>query len=250
MAFPQVVDADTQSGTVTSNSTSWTLTYPTNLQAGDLILAMVATDGGTLDRTWPSGWVAVQRNSGSAATLHVAAKTSDGTESGTFSLGLGSSEQGAWRIVRIVGWFGGLFTDAASGSNITNPASPEGTGIDVELSGFSPSSVPDPPNLNPGGWDIEDTLWIAAMAADTSRTVSGYPSNLTTDNDSLVSGGANGATLAWARTESAVASLDPGTFTISTSDDWAAVTIAIRPSAAPPPSASLDPFGMRGFFGG
>lgn len=216
MAFPTVQDADTKSGTVTSNSTSWTLTYPTNLHVGDLILAFVATDGDT-DTTpsLPAGWTIYwSEAAGRAETGMVAAKVSDGTESGSFTLSLPASEQGAWRIFRIIGWYGTL-----------------ADGLDVGLDAVQTGSTPDPPSLNPASWATEDTLWFAACAVDTSRTISVYP--LADRNTADVSGGAGGATLGICSTTSAVSSLDPGTFTISASDDWDAFTIGIRPLASP-----------------
>jgi len=56
VAFPIIQTADTKTGHVTANSTSWTLTYPTNLVSGDLILAFVATDGDP-SMTFPANWV-------------------------------------------------------------------------------------------------------------------------------------------------------------------------------------------------
>lgn len=224
MAFPTVVDADTQNGTVTSNSNSWTLTYPTNLAAGDLILAFVATDGATVSApTWPADWISMaQGNAAGASTLIIGKKLSLGTETGTFSLGLPANEQGAWRIFRITDWEGTIGTAFISGSS--------GAVEGLSASAGSPSSTPDPPNLDPANWDTEDTLWFAACAVDTSRTISVYP--LADRNTADVSGGNGGATLGLCSTNSAVSSLNPGTFTISTSDDYAVGTIAIRPAAA------------------
>src|SRR3990172_7549288 len=112
MAFPQVSDADTQSGLQTSNSNAWTGVYPTNLAAGDLILLIGAADGtsGTLTGA-PTGWGTFQ-NYGSEGSVRLwcAAKVSDGTETGNFTISLAASEQGCWRTLRITGWWGTLST--------------------------------------------------------------------------------------------------------------------------------------------
>jgi hypothetical protein len=226
VAFPTVEDADTQNGTVTSNSTSWTLTYPTNLASGDLIVAALGTDGNTLFTgvTFPAGFEKFRMASGTACNLLVGLKISDGTETGTFQVTL-NSEQGGWRVFRITGWFG---SGLPTGNNVTSAVNGTGAAL-VGSSGAS--STPDPASLNPTDWDVEDTLWFALMAADTSRTVSAFPTTWT-DTFSDVSGGAGGATLAGARIENnVVAAVDPGTFTISASDDWACITLAIRPAA-------------------
>ena len=221
--FPQVITQDTKVGTVTSNSSSWTLTYPTNLQSGDLILAFVASDGSYASATWPAGWVAAATGSG-ANTIYFAKKKSDGTETGTFTLGLSGSEQGSWRIFRIVGWEGTLGSTWGQTGDI-------GAVAGAASNTGSPSTTPDPPVLNPSTWDVENTLWAAACSIDTSRAITGYPSGMADYRTADVSGGSGGATLGIAMQQSAVASLDPGTFTIGTSDDWATATIAIRPAA-------------------
>lgn len=226
MAFPVIEAGDTQFGTVTSNSSSWSLVYPTNLASGDLILALVACDGnGAVGATWPTDWFGTHNaNGASAISWSCTFKISDGSETGTFTFGPSASEQGAWRIYRITGWYGtGIPATLATGAGTFNF---DGVSY-VETT--STTGDPDPPSLNPGNWDVEDTKWIAACMVDTSRTISAYP--LVNTNTADVSGGAGGATLGLCWADSAVSSLDPGTFTISASDDWAALTIAIRPSA-------------------
>lgn len=224
--FAQVSDRDAKEGTVTSNSSSWTLTYPTSLKSGDLILAILAVDGAT-NLGLNSGWNQWAAYGGSPVMIGVMAKISNGTETGTFSVALTGSEQGAWRVIRIIGWYGsGLATNNISGAATFTE---HGNGMSVRMLSASSGSTPDPPELDPSNWATEDTLWIAAMAADTSRTVSAYPSS-TEDQRYSASGGSNGATLGFSRRELAASLWDPSTFTISASDDWATATIAIRPA--------------------
>lgn len=235
MAFPTIQTADTKNGTQTSNSTSWTLTYPTNLASGDLILAFVATDGNNVSvaPTWPSGWVnIILRGSGDAVTGMVYGKIADGSETGNFTLTLSASEQGAWRIFRITGWYGSGLSTNAGGSN-------DGAGVAAANTSGSGNANPNPPSLDPANWATEDTLWFAACMVDTSRTVSVYP--LADNNTADVSGGAGGATLGLCTKNDAVASLDPGTFTVSASDDWCGMTVAVRPAAASDLPPGLGP---------
>jgi len=222
MAFPAVQTADTKNGVQTSNAITWTLTYPTNLASGDLILALLSNDGANSANTWPGGWINLNLGTG-ANDLNWAKKLSDGTETGNFSVTLTGSEQGAWRVFRITGWEGTIGTDFGN-------AGTDGAVLAASTITGSPSAAPNPPSLDPANWGVEDTLWIAACSVDTSRTISVWP--LADLQTSDVSGGAGGATLGVCMTNSAVASLDPGTFTISASDDWAAITIAVRPAAA------------------
>lgn len=224
MSFAAVQTADTKSGTVTSNTTNWTLTYPTNIAAGDLLLAFVALDGGA-GCAFPAGWTLKRQAVGSANAICLGAKIATGSETGTFAL-TNNSEQGGWRVFRIsaASWFGGSIgtetTDDADGFKTTATA----TG--------SPSANPNPASLDPSSWGTEDTLWIAAISVDTSRTISVYP--LTDLQTADVSGGSGGATLGICMENDTVSSLDPGTFTVSASDDWVAMTVAVRPTAVIP----------------
>jgi len=231
MTFPSVSSADSKSGTVTSNSTSWTLTYPTNIVANDLLLAYIGADG-TPTATWPANWVSDLRTT-SANALHVGKKKADGSETGNFTVTMSASEQGAWRVIRIPAsqWEGTL------GTTWINIGSTEGSvSWDRTITG-SPSSSPDPPSTDPANWGTEDTLWIALAASDSTVTYSTFPTNYTQEDHTTAgghastSGGANGAGLAVAYRQLNAASENPGTFGLSGSEDWAAATIAVRPAA-------------------
>lgn len=226
MTFATIQTADTTSGTVTSNQATWTLTYPANIAANDLLIALMAGDGSAPAGTgsdWPAGWV-FNISGVAAVQLSYAKKHATGSETGTFNLTGAGSEQGAWRIFRITGW------DSATGIGSAFDNSANAGAVCVATTAATTGS-PDPTGLNPNNWDIEDTLWIAACAIDTSRTISAYP--LADNNTADVSGGSTGATLGICTANSAVALLDPTTFTSSASDDWGAATIGIRPGAPP-----------------
>lgn len=232
MAFPVVQTADTKNGTQASNSSSWTLTYPTNIAAGDLILAFIGRDGGGGGASWPAGWVSQIFLGSGANTLESAKKSATGSETGNFTVTLSGSEQGGWRVFRITGWGGTLGTlggNAAGSGDVVNSAGASGSSLN-----------PDPDSLDPNNWATEDTLWMACVSLDTSRTISVYP--LPDLQTADVSGGSTGATLGICMTNSAVSSLDPGTFTISASDDWAASTLAVRPASTTrvPRSPAVD----------
>lgn len=222
MAFPQIVDADTQNNVVTTNSTSWSLTYPTNLAAGDLILGFIATDGAPTVSMSDGGMLVGAASNATAVTVRAFKKIADGTETGSFTATLGASEQGGWRIFRITDWEGTI------GTAFSNLAATGSVAYAITTGGGS-SATPDPPALDPLNWATEDTLWIAICGIDTSRTISAYP--LTDRNTADVSGGSNGATLGVCTSNQTVGSLDPSTFTASASDDWGACTIAVRPAA-------------------
>ena len=231
MAFPQVVDADTQSGSVTVDSTSWTLTYPTNLQRNDLILAFLGTDGAPTV-TFPAGWVTIGPPVGGVpARLVPFGKQAIGTEVGNFTVTLDVAEQGVWRVLRITNWYGALV-------NYTGTAGPSGYlsvtdtfPINTTVS-LGTSTTPDPGLTNPYSWGAEDTLWIAVYAVDGAAVATAYPTNYV-NGVTQSSGGATGAGLGLAFRELNAASEDAGAFTIDISEEWGACTFAIRGDNAP-----------------
>lgn len=224
MTFPIVQTADTQTGTVTSNTGTFTLTYPTNIASGDLLLAFIAQDGTGGTVTWPAGWVKDTLNGNlNACSLQYAKKSADGTETGDFNVTITTNEQCAWRVFRITGWEGTL------GTTYSTASSTDGSIESFEATNAS-NANPDPELLNPT-WATEDTLWMAVITVDFSRTISVFPSNMPDLQTADVSGGSNGATLGIAMASSTVASFDPAAFTISNADDWGAITVGVRPGA-------------------
>lgn len=226
MAFPSISGADTKTGTVTTNSASWTLTYPTNLAAGNLILGFLSADGAGIVNSLPAGFNKWTLDK-TAVALSVFAKISDGSETGTFSAGLAASEQGGWRIFRITGWYGsGLPTDRAD----TSAFVVDGDGLTyANTAGTTTPADPTIIAVNPANWAVEDTLWITPIGIDTSRTISAYPS--ADNNTADVSGGSNGATLGLCSENNATGSFNTGTYTFSANDDWAGGVVAVRPAA-------------------
>ncbi len=126
--------------------------------------------------------------------------------------------------MRITNWYGGVL-DNGTGFG--------GDGVGITTPVISVSSTPNPGSLDPNAWAAENTLWIAAAAVDTSRTFSAWPTNYFpgSSNWDDVSGGAGGASLSVQYRRLNATSEDPGTFTISASDDWSCQTVAVRPTA-------------------
>ena len=224
MAFPTVQTADTKNGTQTSNASNWTLTYPTNLASGDLLVLLAAVDGSVGSITLPGGWV-TKGSTSSAVSRVLACKISGGTESGTFTFGVGASEQGGWRVFRITGWYGGSLgtADSDDADGLTSGFLQGAGGAGTDASAEVPSAA--------ATWGSADTLWIGQCAVDASRTISGYPfADLQTAD---VSGGSTGATLGVCMKNSTQSSeAGGGAFSLSASDDWLTDTIAIRPAGA------------------
>jgi hypothetical protein len=236
--FPAVQDADTQSGLVSVDSSSWTLTYPTNLQNGDLILLVAATDDIGTPVTLPADWVSNAWVNGISLTHIVGKKKSDGTETGNFTLTLNAVQQGCWRVLRITDWEGTLGTTFDDTNATTN-------GSVTRTAAEGASTTPNPPLLNPSNWGSADTLWIVAGFADNGdSTFTGFPTNYT-NTSAQESGGASGAALGVARRAFAAESEDPGDFTIDLSEQWITTTIAIRPGAVSPPNLRITRSNLR-----
>jgi hypothetical protein len=218
LAFPTVETADTTTGLQDTGTTTHPVTIPANNVSGNrLLLAMALNTASGPSAGLPAGWsVLVNALTNVLRWLYVAEKISDGTES-DFSL-TNASARSRYRCWRI------------SGAHASTPA-------EVAQSATS-STNPNPPALNPTGWDIEDALWFAIEAHNNGNTlVTAGPGSYSGFLNENVSGtGGVGFSHAWR--QNAVASEDPGTFTMGTARDHRVVTIGIRPAAAAAPTSA------------
>lgn len=218
--FPQVPSITPS--VFSSFSTTHNVAMPATVGAGDGLICLLTT--GNVTVTTPSGWEL--KGSGLDLTnnvkLSVYTKDAVGNEDGaTVNFITGSSSLAAAQVYRIDAnsWHGDISLGFAIGSF------PNGV-----------SANPNPPSLNPSNWDVLDTLWIAVKASYNGGTVSVYPSSYANGAECNTSLGVGDLFLASCRRENAVASEDPGTFTISGAFGWVACTIAIRPSLGIPKS--------------
>lgn len=215
MANPALQTADTQTGSGASAS-SHTLTYPTNLASGNLILVMVTR--GTLTRTPSATGFTLILASGQLCVL---AKSSDGTETGTFTLSWTGATTAEWRLDRVTGWYGGTINSGA-GSNTSD-------GIEAVAALAASTTTPDPPSVTPAWGSADDLIFAVLCNGGASPTTTGYPSGY---GNTVETHAVN--TVARATKNVTASSEDPGTFTMSgASTSTAAVaTIALRPAGA------------------
>ncbi len=237
MAFPQV--ATVNGGNEPTDVTNHTVNLPSGIVSGDLLLVFFTTDGTGVVVTFPGGWTLIVNltpNSGLVGRAYF--RRADGTEGATITVTTDLANQSAHTSYRITGHH--TSTD------------PEGAVTNSTVAGLNP----DPPNLNPANWDVEDTLWfvygIANGASATTPRFTADPSSYINARDDI-STGPNGVVTRSLRRELASASDDPSAFTLDTSVTWSAATIAIRPAPAGGgpslgPPAFDKPFG--GGFGG
>jgi hypothetical protein len=214
-ATPATVESLTTT-TFSMDATSHAVAMPAAVNASDLLVCLFANDNDSTVIA-PAGWTQIATAaSGTAVRFTAFLKTADGSEDGTtVDFATSAPEQGAAHVYRISGHFGG----AIGGSEQPGYSVATATGT---------STRPDPPPLDPSGWDVEPTLWLAAFAID---NVSGGMSGPAYYGEATVSEplGLQRASIGSARRTSAVAAEDPGAFTNNANQAWVAATLAIRP---------------------
>lgn len=205
---------------VSSNGASVTahvVTLPASIAAGDIIIAQVMMDGASGGFSWPSPWVEVKDATigASVASITVGWLRASGGETSVTVTSV-NAERSTHIAKRITGAHGTSAPEFSTGAT--------GTG-----------TTPNPDSLT-ASWGAEENLWGAYYGVDTGGP-SAYP--LTGGQISTgvaVTSAAYGGACSQAMTQ---ATLDPGTFTNTLSDDWFAGTWVVRPAAAGGGSAAL-----------
>jgi len=232
VAFPTIPTA--AAGRVLTNTqadTSGTRTFPDlsslTKSSGDLLVAIiVAYNSNVTDAafsSWGGGFTELADFS-SSTTMAVGAayKVSTGSETGTFSVTQASTITGHAAMIL-------LAIPGAHWSTAPECSASLATGT---------TGAANPASLNPSGWDVEDTLWIAVAGSGETSTTGSYtgvasaPTNYSNYVDTGISadavGGVEGAV---AFRQNATAAEDVGTFGVDTSNARnAALVIAVRPS--------------------
>lgn len=209
MAFPTVSDI-----TVTkepSNVGTHNFSMPTGISVGDLLIGFFSTDATETISNMQSGWTAMWDEApGAGGTGHGWYRIANGAESdGTYDTG--TNEQSINVVFLVKNWHG------------TTP--PEHAAIQET------TDTPDPPSLNPTGWDAEDTLWFALRTHDGAGTATDFPDDFVDNNATDTSGTGGSVSMAHCTRENNTAAEDPNTFTISVSDSGVTITVAVRPSS-------------------
>lgn len=218
MAFSSV--AATNTSAATANQTSHTVDLPAGIVSGNLLIVCFSVDGAP-SITWPGGWTeffTVAKNS--TNKLALAYRQADGGEASTITVTTGASQRSAHTSYRITG-----HEDPAT-------QAPEGSG-----GGLGLDANPDPDNNTPTG-GAKDYLWLAVEGHDVNRTTNAFPTDYSNGISAVSSTGA-GCGVGSAERQLNAVNEDPGTFTISASDNWVAVTVAVHP--APPVLQTITP---------
>lgn len=224
MAFASITSVTET--TFSSAAGSFAFNLPATINSGDLLLLLVSLqsepdqddENMTATDSTSDAWTELQDEyEGNRGQWGVWSKVADGDEDGgTVTVSIANQATAAGQVLRIINWYG-----SASGVEIGSIAF-------VQL-----STNPNPPSLT-ASWGAEDNLWIAIChAIDDDATVSAAPSGYSGLDYAITGGGTNaGATIGHAYLENAAATENPGTFTISETENTGANTIVIRPAAA------------------
>lgn len=219
MAFPTVIARNTDAQN--TNATSFVIDVPgfASRQSGDIAVICIVRDGsGAFTGTFPPTGYTSGDNQATSTTVRAAwfwrRMTGDGNDASTVTVTFGTSENWLSR-----GW---LLRGCHS---ITNPVSSTVTG--------TTGTAADLPALNPATWDVEDTIWLAYVGLDGNSAVSAFPGSYGNTGSNVTSDGTTGNRVAQGYCErtNAVASEDPGAFTITSGADFRGYLIAVRPAA-------------------
>lgn len=223
MAFPTVAGtiATTNIGTA---ATSHTVNMPSGIQAGETIILLWRTSTASGNTSLPAGdWTTIV-DAALTDRVGIAWREADGTEGSTITVGTVGSTKFAALCFRVSG--------AADPSTSPPQISTVATGS---------STTPDPTTCTPTG-GAKDYLWIwfGSWEGEQTSPPAGNPTNYGSNIAGADTGTAGAVTansrVAMATRELNAASEDPGSWTISASDDWAAYTIAVHPN----PLARVD----------
>lgn len=186
--------------TLSSQGPSFDMALPSGVVAGSLMIARIVTNDG--QPVVPSGWTSLA----AATRARLMYRFATGAESSPVTVTFSSNSRCEARVTR----YTGHHASAAPESSST-------------ASGVSTS--PNPGLVTPS-WGTAATAWEVIARMGGSVTVNSYPA----DYSSGTTDGTGGLRLAVAYRSFEASSQNPGAFTISSSTDWDAYTIAIRPA--------------------
>ena len=179
--------------------------------AGDLLIVIFAVDGNPTVTWGGTGFTEFfQDANGNNATLALAYRQVDGTEGSSIEVTTSPAEGSGHIVYRI------------KGHEVPSKQAPE---VSVKATGLSES--PDPDSLTPTG-GAKNYLWLAVHGVDRNRSTDTFPTNYVNGISNQVADG-DGASPGSAERALNASSENPGAFTVSTSDQWIAATIAIHP---------------------
>jgi hypothetical protein len=190
-----------------------TISKPPGTVAGDLLITAVVTDGGTSSAmNPPSGWNLIDLDeTGSSVTFGVWWKLATASESGSYTFSWDGGEKVFGMVMRFSGHdpVNPIHASSSDGGNSSAPAVPAVT-----------TTVADAMILRLGGFDDDDvTVGAPGLAGHTAITMD-------------ISGNGSGTSSAGAgyTTQAVPGSSGTASFTLTASEQYRTVTIAIAPA--------------------
>lgn len=219
--YPQATLATSFYDAVVDN-TNRTVSLPTGVQVGDLLVVLFSVDGNNTPVTWPTNggtWTVISQTPSSPGTttntLVIAYKIATAVEAGAPSIVVittpdDPSAHQAFRIAKDTFYSAGPYIQISARSN-NNTAAPDS-------------------NLLTASWGATRNLWFSIFSRNTAGPTNTYPTNygigqtttqagVSTDGQSLAS-----ARRQWETTDNQ----NPGAFGLSAADAWLAYTLVIR----------------------
>jgi len=214
MGFPTV--RNISSGQI-GNVISMAIPLPTAL-SGDLLFMIVSVDG---SRTFAavSGWTQLaQSNATGQNSLGIWYKTATGSDTNP-TVNWGARESGTYAVIAYT-----------TGTYTGNPV------ISTVASGTSVN--PNSASLTTG-WGAVNTRFISVVGTDAITSVTTQPTNYTVVVD-ISTTTAQGASISTSKYDVLAASNDPDVYTMNTSEQWIAYTVAIQGTETTTPTLKVN----------
>ena len=203
MTFP-VVEGVASTG---ANASALNVPYPSGIAAGDLLVGMMGVNGSG-GHTWPAEWTVLAYGTSGSNSLSVACTLATGSESGTFFVDYDGSARLDALCYRISG---------ASGS------------VEAAACDSGSDNAPTTPSLTPS-WGSADNLWLVPLSKDGGTdSVPSAPSGFG-NLQSHGAGSSPGEMVLCAQQDNTVGTYDPANWTLPSSREWVATTVAIEPA--------------------
>ena len=210
------VVAGTATSSENNNTNSHTITLPAGIQSGDLLLIFWSNrERNGINVPTPNGWTLLYESSSSNEARRICwYKIANGNEGTSITINTYGSNQGI-----------------RSAHNSYRIAAGTYEGVPVAgTPATGNSGSPNPPSLV-SGFGTTKTLWIAAShslgASDVTAPAS-YSNLKQIYSNDVAQASTFYATMATATRELEAASEDPGSFSLSPSEEWVANTVAIQ----------------------
>jgi hypothetical protein len=199
-----------------SETSPVTVNMPTDIDAGDLLVAYIAADANdTVAAGGAEGWTSIEDTSnGSAVRLKIFAKIAAGSDA--LTLTVGSSNDTATYVQRI------------TNHGVSNVSS------DIELgtAATGTSATPDPPSKTPSS--SKAWLVVACNASDDDDNVTPFaPTGYVPLAQTESAGTATSSMMQVAcDVQTTGSAIDPGAFALASTEEWVAQTLLIPPASA------------------